>query len=41
LRQEPGSEDLIAQAVQTGAYRNAGEVAERAFGQFERGEFFG
>ena len=36
----PEQEKLIAQAIETGAYQNPDEVIERAFGQFDRGEFF-
>ncbi|MGA3041226.1 MAG: hypothetical protein ABSF54_10620 [Bryobacteraceae bacterium] len=36
----PENEKLIAEAIETGAYQNADEVIERAFGQFDRGEFF-
>ena len=35
----PEHEKLIAQAIQTGAYQSPDEVIERAFGQFDRGEF--
>lgn len=35
----PEQEKLIDQAMQSGAYQNPDEVIERAFGQFERGEF--
>ena len=34
----PEHENLIAQAIETGAYQNPDEVIERAFGQFDRGE---
>ena len=36
----PEHEKLIAHAMQTGAYHTPDEVIERAFGHFERGEFF-
>ena len=36
----PEHEKLIAQAMQTGAYQSPDEVIERAFEQFDRGEFF-
>src|ERR1035441_10857061 len=36
----PEHEKLIAQPIVTGAYKNPDEVIERAFGQFDRGEFF-